>query len=118
MILCVTGGRDFADRDMVAGNLAFMHRHVGIELLIEGGAEGADRLCRQWARQHGIPVRTVEADWQLGRVAGPIRNRTMMAMKPDRLLAFPGGKGTADCCLAADEAGVTVLQATRVFADR
>lgn len=50
-----------------------------ITCIVEGGAMGVDRLARLWARQHGIPVVTVEANWkQFGRAAGPRRNRAMV----------------------------------------
>jgi hypothetical protein len=67
-------------------------------VLIEGGARGADRLAREWAKAHGVTVETYEAEWQrYGRGAGPIRNDTMIRDgDPDLVVAFPGGSGTAD----------------------
>lgn len=38
--------------------------------------------------------------------AGPIRNSFMLALGPDLVLAFPGGRGTADMVRQASEAGV------------
>ena len=50
----VCGGRDFADGEALAAYLA----SIPIAVLIEGGAEGADRLARQYGERRGIPVLT------------------------------------------------------------
>lgn len=39
---------------------------------------------------------------------GPKRNRKMLELKPDGVVAFPGGRGTMDMIRAATEAGVPV----------
>jgi hypothetical protein len=50
------------------------------------------------------------ADWNThGRAAGPIRNQRMLdEVKPELVVAFPGGRGTADMVRRAREAGVNV----------
>jgi hypothetical protein len=80
--------------------------------IIEGGARGADKLARQWAEDRGVPVATYPAEWDRhGVSAGPIRNRQMLEDgKPDMVLAFPGGKGTANMVEQAHRAGVLVVR--------
>lgn len=80
----------------------------GIKELCQGGALGADRLALFWAIAEGIPVMTYPARWKaLGGRAGPERNARMLTeWKPDIVLAFPGGKGTADMVKRARAAGV------------
>lgn len=104
----VCGGRDFRDWQAVHAALD----DLGPTVLIEGGAAGADRLARCWAVEHGVPVVTYAADWQAhGRSAGPRRNQFMLEDgKPDLVLAFPGGSGTADMCRRAKRAGIPVRQ--------
>ncbi len=81
-------------------------------MVIEGGARGADRLCRLWCREKGIHVATVEALWDFyDNGAGPIRNSAMLQLKPDIVLAFPGGNGTKDMVKKAKAAGLTVIEA-------
>jgi hypothetical protein len=65
--------------------------------------------CR-WAIEAGIPVKPYPADWRLhGRAAGPIRNTLMLVEgRPDLVVAFPGGQGTADMTKKALRAGVKV----------
>ena len=59
---------------------------------------------------HNIECLTFPADWKTyGRAAGPLRNARMIAEgKPDLVLAFPGGRGTADMTRKARAAGVEV----------
>ena len=98
MRIVVTGGRNYADKLAVDQALSAVHRKRGIDILIHGGADGADRLCAEWAWDHGIPVATYNAEWRkLGKAAGPERNQRMIDKgRPDAAVAFPGGRGTAD----------------------
>jgi hypothetical protein len=86
--------------------------HGGIAAIIQGGARGVDEDARAWGQHHGIPVETYPADWQThGRAAGPIRNGVMLAeSRPDAVLAFPGGPGTADCVRQARALGLPVWE--------
>jgi hypothetical protein len=108
--LLVCGGRGYADRDAVFAVLDRVHAERGIRGIIEGGGTGADTLAREWAKERGVRCVTVPADWTFGRRAGPMRNAVMVAMKPDGVVAFPGGRGTADCCAQARAAGITVWE--------
>ena len=110
MRIVVTGGRNFADPEAVSRALSAVHRKHGIDILIQGGANGADRLCAEWAWDRGIPVGTYNADWKaFGKGAGHIRNQQMIDEgKPDLVVAFPGGRGTADMVGRARSAGVPV----------
>jgi hypothetical protein len=112
MRLLVCGGRAFAAGYEIRRALDWAHARSAITLIIEGGAPGADRLGREWAQAMHIPVRTFPALWgSLGRRAGPVRNRQMLAEGlPDEVVAFPGGRGTADMIEAAFSVGVPVWQ--------
>lgn len=87
--------------------------HVLITHVIQGGATGADTGAERWARASEIPVSCFRADWeQYGRQAGPLRNARMLAEgRPDAVIAFPGGKGTADMVRKARAAGLPVVEA-------
>jgi len=52
------------------------------------------------------------ANWaELGRKAGPIRNQQMLDEgKPNLVVAFPGGRGTADIVRRARAAGIEVVE--------
>lgn len=108
--IVVTGGRDFGGYGAVDSALHAVHRKHGIAALIEGGAQGADRLCAEWAKRNGVPVKQYPADWERhGKRAGPLRNQRMIDEgRPDAAVAFPGGRGTADMVARLQKAGIPV----------
>lgn len=116
MKVLVCGGRDFNDALTLGSWLGGVHKQRGISLLIEGGAQGADYMARKFAEWAGIPTKTFEADWDKhGKAAGPIRNKQMLDEgKPDLVVAFDGGIGTANMVKQARAAGVEVLIATKI----
>lgn len=76
---------------------------------------GADRMARKFGAWADIPVETFPADWSLGKKAGPIRNRKMIEKgKPDLVVAFEGGRGTANMVEQARAAGIRVLIAEKI----
>ncbi len=112
MRVLVCGGRTYQDRARVYAVLDKLHGEAGITYLCEGGARGADQLAREWAYKEGLPQDTFEADWEnQGSFAGPARNKRMLEEgKPDLVIAFPGGRGTADMVRKARRAGVEVVE--------
>ncbi len=109
--LIVCGGRDWADYGAVNRALTMIHDKRGIAEIIQGGAKGADALAARWAKATGVACTEVPADWDKhGRAAGPIRNLQMLELKPDGVVAFPGGRGTKHMREAATAAGVRVWQ--------
>lgn len=79
--------------------------------VIHGAASGADQLAGAWARANGIRELAEPADWKRhGKAAGFIRNKAMLDMGPDYVIAFPGGRGTAMMVEIARRAGVEVKE--------
>ncbi len=111
MKVLVCGSRDNGQAAPVGSVLDAFHRATPITALIEGGARGVDRLAREWAQSRGVPVETFAADWhRYGPAAGPIRNRRMIVEgEPEVVIAFPGGKGTANMVKEARRAHLEVL---------
>lgn len=91
----VTGGRHYDDRDKVWAVLNLLKP----EVVIQGGATGADALAKAWAKAQGVGVVQHDADWKTyGYAAGPRRNVEMLEAHPDAVVvAFLGGDGTANC---------------------
>lgn len=83
----------------------------GVTVTISGCARGADMLGIEWAEANGIEVARFPADWDThGRAAGPIRNQQMLDEgKPDLVVAFPGGRGTADMVRRTKAAGIELI---------
>lgn len=118
-IVIVTGGRDYQDRHAVHDALS----RVAPSVVLEGGAKGADTLGGTWAAHAGLPRMRVPARWQdHGAAAGPRRNAVMLNIgqalaeglgRPLVVVAFPGGKGTADCVTQALARGIEVREVDR-----
>lgn len=110
----VCGGRDLdvSDYVHVARVLDELHAAITIGRLVHGCARGADTLAGRWARTRRITVQAFPADWDRhGKAAGMIRNRAMLALgRPDIVVAFPGGRGTANMVALAVAARVPVLR--------
>ena len=109
MRVLVCGGRDYYDAETMEKVLANC-LVPDTDVVIHGGARGADALAGDIAgRVLGFPVEVYPADWYShGKAAGPIRNQKMLDTGIDLVLAFPGGRGTADMIRRARKAGVKV----------
>lgn len=135
-VVVVTGGRDYAHWQWVFHILSMIHEVApgGIYRLIHGACStGADAHAAEWCKlTNGIAERrpgtgVLEAAWPAdwkgeGRAAGPRRNGRMLRFAAEHLsgedahevivLAFPGGRGTADCVRQAKALGLTVWDAS------
>lgn len=111
MRILVCGGRDFNNSGLV---WEVLNDTIGTEtaVIIEGGARGADASARSFARNYRMELITYEADWKThGKSAGHIRNQKMLDEgKPDLVIAFPGGQGTAHMVKIAKEAKIKVIE--------
>ena len=110
MKVLVCGGRDYIKREALFLVLDRLHAERPIAQVIHGAARGADSLAGEWARARGVEEKAFPAEWQrYGRSAGSRRNHRMLYEgKPDLVVAFPGGRGTADMKDRATAGGVEV----------
>ena len=95
----VTGSRHWTDYKKMSNRLMLLPQGT---LIVEGGAPGADLMARNFALKRCWPFLEIPADWvKFGKPAGPRRNRQMLSLKPDLVLAFhediSSSKGTKDC---------------------
>ncbi len=112
----VCGGRDFTDYDLLYCTLSTGMSSGELQIgqtygaIIHGAARGADSLASRFASEMGIQCISFPADWRKhGKAAGFIRNQQMLSEgKPDIVIAFPGGRGTADMVRRARLAGVEI----------
>lgn len=112
MRVLVCGGRDYQNLNELFYHMDFVHAVSPISLIIHGKAQGADTLAGRWATSRSIPIKEFPADWSnLDKAAGPIRNAQMIREgKPELVIAFKGGPGTADMIRKAIIANIrTVL---------
>jgi hypothetical protein len=112
MRVLICGGRTYADRAQLCAELDRLHAEYAFGTIISGSASGADALAVEWAQARGIATQVFAAEWgTFGRrgSASPPRNARMLESRPDIVVAFPGGRGTANMVKQAKAAGVWVL---------
>lgn len=109
-MVLVCGGRFFAGQKRMWSALDRLDRIYKFKTLLHGGASGADTLADKWADQRGLHKIVVKADWgKHGKSAGPIRNQEMLDMyAPNLVVAFEGGRGTADMVRRSKLIGIPV----------
>lgn len=111
MKLLVCGGRDYRNEAYVWLTLDRLHAETPITEIITGGVPGADRIANDWAKTKPIKRYVSKADWKAhGKSAGPKRNARMLEWNPDLVLAFPGGRGTANMVAQAKASGIKVIE--------
>lgn len=103
--LAVIGSRDFDDYDLVQ---LYLNKYKGkIDLIVSGGARGADSLGKTWAIENDIPTKIFTPDWdKYGKSAGYKRNHQIIDYC-DACIAFWDGqsKGTQHSFKLCDELG-------------
>jgi len=119
MRLLITGDRRWHNGQRMAEILKRLHegKTGPIDVIIEGGARGADILSRKIAWGMGIPVIEHLANWEIdGKSARLIRNSRMLMFKPTLVIAFHNNliesKGTKDMIKKAITAGLKVIHVT------
>lgn len=118
-VVLVTGTRDLRDPTIVHAELEKLRP----ELVLHGWCpKGVDAYADAWARERGLLVVRVAADWQRHgkRAAGPMRNSVLVRLAVAWrylghdvvCLAMPGPKsvGTHDCWRKAHAAGLLVVR--------
>lgn len=113
MRVLVCGGRTYSNVTRVWEVLCSIEFGQGpIHLIIHGDAKGADTLAKRWAMTFGVQNAAYPAQWHLyDKAAGAIRNKQMAVEgQPDLVVAFPGGRGTADMVRQARRHGIEVME--------
>lgn len=117
MRILVCGGRYFNDKDLLFKTLDALFPATDDiatwlpppdTVIIHGKSKGADMLADQWAVVNWVKIEEYPADWEkYGKAAGPIRNKQMLDEgQPDLVIAFKGGKGTANMIKQTQERGI------------
>src|SRR5262249_150522 len=102
MRVIVCGGRNYTDARGIYAALGLLRTEVAIS----GCQTGADTIALNWASERGVETAKYPYLVDFGRSGGPKRNQQMLEEgKPDLVLAFPGGRGTADMVRRGKERG-------------
>ena len=127
MKVAVVGSREWPYPEMVKEFISRFHKDI---VVISGHARGVDRYAETFAREAGLEVISIPANWDKhGNKAGYIRNVEMVE-KCDCLVAFwdlksKGTKHSIDLILNSNKdflvfsvSGVVVLARTSGMLDR
>lgn len=114
MIILCCGDRNWTNKERIR---EILQAYPLDTTVIEGEAKGADILSRQVAEEIGMTFIPVPANWdKYGKAAGPIRNKQMLDMKPDEVIAFhndiKNSKGTKNCLMQAKQMGIKTIVIT------
>jgi hypothetical protein len=99
----VVGSRDWRNMALVRTYIDALPQDT---MIVSGGARGVDSAAAGWARERGLKVSVIPADWNTyGKAAGIIRNGEIVA-SVDEIVAFwdgtsRGTKNTIDRALNA-----------------
>lgn len=89
MKIAVVGSRTFNDYELLRSTL---DKYDYIELIISGGAKGADSLAERYALENNIKTLIFKPKWsEYGKRAGYIRNINIIE-NSDLVIAFWDGK--------------------------
>jgi len=109
LVLCC-GSRYWKDEQTIFERLSKLPPSTTI---LHGDCRGADRLSAKIGKSLGFKIKAVKAEWgKYGNSAGRKRNKKMIQMKPDLVIAFHNNlnrsKGTIITVNLAEEAGIPV----------
>jgi predicted Rossmann-fold nucleotide-binding protein len=121
----VCGGREYTDKENVFRVLGEIcdefhlwdyNNTIPIYIrVINGGARGADKFSTEWAKENAAQYQEYKPkyDEHSPKFAPLARNQEMLNEEiVDLVLAFPGGRGTADMVRRAEKKGVLVRTVT------
>lgn len=89
MKVAVIGSRGFSDYSKLEKDL---ERLEGVQLIISGGAKGADQLAEKYAESRGIPIQVIKPDYKAHKQGAPIRRNEKIVQEADQVIAFWDGK--------------------------
>jgi len=110
MKIGIIGSRTFNNYELlkeVMGDYLNRDNELNCELVVSGGANGADSLGERWARENNIQTLIFKPDWKkYGKSAGFIRNEDIIK-NSDFVVAFwdeisKGTKSSIDLTIKHD----------------
>lgn len=116
----VTGSRTWRDSGTIRWTLLGARLVFPTAVLVHGDAVGADRMAADVWRSWGLPVEAHPARWnELGKSAGFVRNREMVALGADACYAFihNGSRGATSMARLAEGAGIRTVRLGPGYAD-
>jgi hypothetical protein len=113
MKLAIVGSRTFNDYELLEKSILDKFDLKNIDLIVSGGAVGADKLGEKFAEKHSIEPLILKPDWnKYGKRAGYERNKDIIK-NCDTVIAFwngesPGTKHSIDIAKASKKEVIIV----------
>ena len=106
MKLAIVGSREFENYDLLCAEVAKIRETQKIELIVSGGAKGADTLAKKYAALNHIPLMEFLPDYERYGRGAPLQRNTLIVQNADWVLAFvtASSKGTWDTIRKAQKA--------------
>ena len=98
MKLAIVGFREFENYDFLCAEVEKIKQTQTIELIVSGGAKGADALAKRYATLNHIPLKEFKPDYKQFGHNAPVQRNALIVENADWVLAFvaPTSKGTWD----------------------
>ena len=111
MKLAIVGSREFENYDLLCAEVAKIRETQKIELIVSGGAKGADTLAKKYAALNHIPLMEFLPDYERYGRGAPLQRNTLIVQNANWVLAFvtASSKGTWDTIRKAENAGKRVI---------
>lgn len=111
MKLAIVGSREFENYDLLCAEVAKIQKTQKIDLIVSGGAKGADTLAKKFAALNHIPLMEFLPDYDRYGRGAPLQRNTLIVKNVNWVLAFvtAASKGTWDTIRKAESARKHVI---------
>ena len=111
MRLAIVGSREFENYDLVCAEVAKIQQTQNVDLIVSGGAKGADTLAKKFAARNRIRLMEFLPDYDRYGRGAPLQRNTLIVQNSDVVLAFVAAtsKGTWDTIRKARAARKKVI---------
>ena len=111
MKVIIAGSREINNYPLVEKYCNYYTKNYENIIVVSGTCRGADTLGEQWAKSKGYPVVRFLPNWNLGKKAGPLRNKEMAEFSDALILFWDGkSKGSADMLRQAKEHNLLIRE--------
>ena len=106
MRLAIVGSREFGDYDLLCAEVAKIQQTQTIDLVVSGGAQGADTLAKKFAAKNRIPLMEFLPDYSRYGRGAPLQRNSLIVNNAEWVLAFVTvtSKGTWNTIRKAERA--------------
>lgn len=94
MKVAIVGSRDFSDYKLFCAYMEEFRKHIDIEMIISGGARGADYMAYQYAVDNGITFVCHPPVPEDGFPRAFFRRNLRIVANSEAIIAFPKGKSS------------------------